>query len=222
MRSNSLTTIAVFVIMAQYFRIHPDNPQLRLVRQAVDIINSGGVIAYPTDTCYALGCKIGNKSALERIIKIRQLDKRHHFTIICRDLSDIATYAKVDNSDYRLLKTYLPGPYTFILKATSEVPRRLMHDKRKTIGLRVPAHPITQMLLEELSEPLMTTSLLLPGDEYPLTDPEDVRSDVGSQIDLVIDGGHGFMDATSVIDLVERTPEVIRVGLGDVSAFESP
>lgn len=205
--------------MSQFFRIHPDNPQLRLIHQATEIIKSGGVVAYPTDTCYALGCQMGNKNALDRIVQIRRLEKKHHFTIICRDLSELATYAKVENSVYRMLKAYLPGPYTFILKATGEVPRRLLHPKRKTIGLRVPDHEITQLLLAELHEPMMTTSLIMPGDEYPLTDPEDVRSFVGSQVDLVIDGGHGYMEATSVVDLVEGTPEILREGMGDVEGF---
>ena len=205
--------------MSQYFRIHTENPQLRLVRQSVEIIRSGGVVAYPTDTCYALGCQIGHKAALERIIQIRRLEKKHHFTIICRDLSELATYAKVENSVYRLLKSYLPGPYTFVLKATGEVPRRLLHPKRKTIGLRVPDHKITQLLLEELGEPMMTTSLILPGDEYPLTDPEDVKAYLGNQVELVIDGGHGFMEATSVVDMVESTPEIIREGMGSVEDF---
>lgn len=206
--------------MSQYFRIHPDNPQLRLIHQAIEIIKSGGVVAYPTDTCYALGCQMGNKNALDRIVQIRRLEKKHHFTIICRDLSELATYAKVENTAYRMLKAYLPGPYTFILKATGDVPRRLLHPKRKTIGLRVPDHEITQLLLAELGEPMMTTSLIMPNDEYPLTDPEDVRSYVGNQVDLVIDGGHGYMEPTSVIDLVEGTPEVLRVGMGDVEGFQ--
>lgn len=205
--------------MSQYFHIHPENPQHRLIKQAVEIVRKGGVIAYPTDTAYALGCQIGDKSALERIIRIRRLEPKHNFTIICRDLSEIATYARVDNSVYRFLKAHTPGPYTYILRATSEVPRRLLHPRRKTIGIRVPDHPIALALLEELGEPLMTTTLLLPGDEYPLTDPDDIRAYLNNQVELVINGGYGSVEPTSVVDLEEGVPEVLREGMGDTSQF---
>jgi len=200
--------------MSQYFYIHPDNPQTRLIKQAVDIVCAGGVIAYPTDSAYALGCHLGDKSALERIVRLRRLDERHNFTLICRDLSDIATYAKVDNQTYRLLKNHTPGPYTYILQATSEVPRRVLHPKRKTIGIRIPAHPICQALLAALGEPLLTTTLQLPGDEYPLNDPEDIRERIGKQLELIIDGGFGTLESTTVIDLSEGTPV-----LGDAAPF---
>jgi tRNA threonylcarbamoyl adenosine modification protein (Sua5/YciO/YrdC/YwlC family) len=205
--------------MSQYFYIHPDNPQTRLIKQAVDVVRAGGVIAYPTDSAYALGCHLGDKSALERIIRLRQLDERHNFTLICRDLSDIATYAKVDNQTYRLLKNHTPGPYTFILQATSEVPRRVLHPKRKTIGIRVPEHNICQALLEALGEPMLTTTLQLPGEDYPLNDPEDIRERVGKQLDLIIDGGFGTLESTTVVDLSEGSPVVVRQGLGDPAPF---
>jgi tRNA threonylcarbamoyl adenosine modification protein (Sua5/YciO/YrdC/YwlC family) len=205
--------------MSQYFRIHPDNPQPRLIKHAVEIIKKGGVVVYPTDSAYAIGCHIGDKTPLDRIIKIRQLDKKHSFSIICQDLSSIATYAKVGNSHYRLLKAYTPGPYTFILPATSEVPRRLMHPKRKTIGIRVPDNAITLALLEELGEPLMTATLLLPGDEYPLCDPEEIRDFLEQQVDLIIDGGYGMMEETTIVDMVADAPEVVREGFGDPSPF---
>jgi len=205
--------------MSQYFYIHPDNPQTRLIKQAVDIVCAGGVIAYPTDSAYALGCHLGDKSALERIVRLRRLDERHNFTLICRDLSDIATYAKVDNQTYRLLKNHTPGPYTYILQATSEVPRRVLHPKRKTIGIRIPAHPICQALLAALGEPLLTTTLQLPGDEYPLNDPEDIRERIGKQLELIIDGGFGTLESTTVIDLSEGTPVLVRQGLGDAAPF---
>lgn len=204
--------------MAQYFYIHPDNPQSRLIRQAVEIIREGGVIAYPTDSAYALGCHIGDKAALERIARIRQLDDKHNYTLICRDLSEIATYAKVDNPVYRLLKAHTPGPYTYILTATSEVPRRILHPKRKTIGIRVPDHAICQALLAELGEPMLTTTLILPGDEYPMSDPESIRDRIGKLLDLIIDGGHASGEPTTVVDLTESV-QILRVGLGDPSAF---
>lgn len=206
--------------MSQYFYIHPDNPQTRLIKQAVDIICNGGVIAYPTDSAYALGCHLGDKAALERIIHLRRLDERHNFTLICRDLSDIATYAKVDNQTYRLLKNHTPGPYTFILQATSEVPRRVLHPKRKTIGIRIPAHPICQALLAALGEPLLTTTLQLPGEEFPLNDPENIRDRIGKQLDLIIDGGFGTLESTTVVDLSEGSPVLLRQGLGDPAPFQ--
>ncbi len=205
--------------MAQYFQIHPDNPQDRLIRQAVDIIRNGGIIAYPTDSAYALGCHTGDKTALDRIRQMRQLDKHHNFTLMCRDLSELSTFAKVDNQAFRLLKNHTPGPFTFILPGTSEVPRRLMHPKRKTIGLRVPDNRIALALLEVLGEPLMSSSLLLPGDDLPMSDPEDIRDRLEHQVELVIDGGNCGLEPTTVIDLTGPVPEVTRQGKGDASAF---
>ncbi len=201
--------------MSQYFRIHPDNPQLRLIRQAVAIIRDGGVIAYPTDSAYALGCHIGDKRALERIRQIRQLDDAHNFTLVCRDLSDLGTYARVDNSAYRLLKGYTPGAFTFILPASKEVPRRLVHPKRKTIGLRVPDNEICQMVLTELGEPLMSSTLILPGEVFPLTDPMEIRDLLEHQLDLVIDGGFCGMEPTTVVNLESPEPVITRQGRGE-------
>ena len=206
--------------MSQFYQIHPDNPQARLVRHAVDIIREGGVVVYPTDSAYALGCHIGDKSALDRIRRIRKLDAGHNFTLVCSDLSEIATYARVDNAAYRLLRHCTPGPYTFILRATSEVPRRLMHAKRKTVGLRVPENNIASALLADLGEPLMSVTLIMPGDEYPLTDPYDIRETLEHEVDLVIDGGYCGMEATTVVDLVDDTPLILRAGKGDTTPFE--
>lgn len=200
--------------MAQYFQIHPVNPQPRLIAQAVRIVRDGGVIAYPTDSSYALGCHIGDKAAMERIQRIRRVDDRHNLTLMCRDLSELAVYAKVDNTTYRLLKTYTPGPYTFILDATREVPRRLQNPRRRTIGLRVPGHPIALALLEELGEPLMSSSLILPGEELPLGDPEEIRDRLQHQVDAIIDGGHCGVEPTTVVDLVEGVPRLVRQGRG--------
>jgi tRNA threonylcarbamoyl adenosine modification protein (Sua5/YciO/YrdC/YwlC family) len=205
--------------MSQFFQIHPDNPQARLVRQAVDIIRQGGVVVYPTDSAYALGCHIGDKQALDRIRRIRKLDDRHNFTLVCRDLSEIATYSRVDNKVYRLLRACTPGPYTFILKATSEVPRRLLHPKRKTVGLRVPENAIASALLADLGEPLMSVTLIMPGDEYPLIDPYDIREVLEHEVDLVIDGGYCGMEATTVVDLADDTPLILRAGKGDIGPF---
>lgn len=205
--------------MAQFFQIHPENPQARLITQAVDIIRQGGIVVYPTDSAYALGCHIGDKMALDRIRLMRKLDKHHNFTLMCRDLSEIATYAKVDNQVFRLLKAHTPGPYTFILEATSEVPRRLMHPKRKTIGLRIPDNAIALALLAELNEPLMTSTLLLPGDELPLTDPYDIREMLEHQVELVIDGGFCGLEPTTVVDLTDTTAQLVRQGKGDFSVF---
>ena len=207
--------------MTQYFHIHPENPQPRLIKQAVHIIRQGGVIAYPTDSAYALGCHLGDKDALAKIVRIRQLDDKHHFTLLCRDLSEIATYAKVDNATYRLLKAHTPGAYTFILTGSSEVPRRLMHPKRKTIGLRVPDHAICQALLAELNEPLLTATLQLPDESEPLFDPDDILERLGKQLDLVINGGFGTLMPTTVIDLSQETgAQIIREGAGDATAFK--
>lgn len=207
--------------MSQFFSIHPDNPQQRLIHQAADIIRRGGVVVYPTDSGYALGCHLGDKGAMERIRRIRQLDKHHNFTLVCRDLSELGRYARVDNTVFRLLKNHTPGPYTFILKATSEVPKRLLHPRRKTIGLRVPDNRIALALLEQLDEPMMSVTLMLPGDDMPMTDPYDIRQTLEHELDLVIDGGFCGLEPTSVIDLVEETPEIVRRGLGDVSHFET-
>ncbi len=206
--------------MAQMLYIHPDNPQGRLIEQAVAIIRAGGVLVYPTDSAYAIGCHLGDKAALDRIRQIRQLDKHHNFTLVCRDLSELAIYAKVNNQVFRRLKANTPGAYTFILEATSEVPRRLMHPKRKTIGLRVPANPIAQALLAALGEPLMSSTLIMPGAEYPLTDPDDIRDMLDRHVDLIVDGGYCGLEATTVIDLTNESPVVLRRGMGDVAAFD--
>ena len=206
--------------MSQFFAIHPETPQTRLIQQAVGIIQRGGLVVYPTDSAYALGCQLGDKKAMERIRRIRSLTEDHNFTLVCRDLSELGTYARVDNTAYRLLRHATPGPYTFVLEATRDVPRRLVQPKRKTIGLRVPDHPIPQALLAELDEPLISATLALPEDEYPLTDPYDIRDRLEHEVDLVIDGGFCGLEATSVVDLTEATPRILRVGVGDVSDFE--
>lgn len=206
--------------MSQYFQIHPETPQQRLIHQSVEILKKGGVIAYPTDSAYALGCRLDDKQAMDRIRQIRNLDERHHFTLVCRDLSEIGVYARVNNTAFRLLKAHTPGPYTFILAATREVPRRLLHPKRKTIGLRVPDNNIAQALVAGMGEPLASTTLQLPGDDLPLADAEEIRERLERQVDLVIDGGHGPVEPTTVVDFVEEVPEVVRHGAGDPSAFE--
>jgi len=206
--------------VSQFYQIHPENPQSRLIRSAADIIREGGVVVYPTDSAYALGCHIGDKNALDRIRRIRRLDARHNFTLVCSDLSEIATYAKVDNSAYRLLRHCTPGPYTFILRATSEVPRRLMHPKRKTVGLRVPENRIAAALLADLGEPLMSVTLIMPDDDLPLIDPYDIRQSLEHEVDLVIDGGYCGMEATTVVDLADDLPIVLRAGKGDLAPFE--
>jgi tRNA threonylcarbamoyl adenosine modification protein (Sua5/YciO/YrdC/YwlC family) len=205
--------------MSLYLEIHPENPQPRLVVQAAEVLRQGGVAVYPTDSAYALGCRLGDKAAVERIRRIRQLDSKHNFTLVCRDLSEIATYAKVDNQAYRMLKSLTPGPYTFLLRATHEVPRRLQHPKRKTIGIRVPDHPIAQALLEELGEPIMSTTLILPGAELPETEAEDIRDRLDRQVEVIIDGGHCGVEPTTVVDLSEGVPELIRAGKGSVEAI---
>ncbi len=206
--------------MAQYFHIHPDNPQQRLIHQTVEIIRRGGLVIYPTDSSYALGCQIGNKGAMDRIRRIRRLDDKHNFTLVCRDLSEIATYARVDNQHYRLLKSLTPGPYTFIHKATKQVPRRLQNVKRKTIGIRVPDNAIVQHLLDELGEPLMSSTLILPGEELPMTDPDEMRDILDHEVDVIIDGGHCGLEATTVLIMEQEQPFVARKGKGDASLFE--
>ncbi|WP_328188317.1 L-threonylcarbamoyladenylate synthase [Marinobacter sp. OP 3.4] len=205
--------------MSQFFQIHPETPQKRLINQAVDILRKGGVIVYPTDSGYAIGCCLEDKQAADRIKRIRKLDDKHNFTLVCRDLSDVGIYAKVDNTQYRLLKNFTPGPYTFILDATSEVPRRLLHPKRRTIGLRVPDNAIVQALLGELGEPIMSSTLILPGEEEVMTDPYDIRDVLEHELDLIIDGGFCGMEPTTVVNMTGEVPEVTRVGKGDPEPF---
>ena len=205
--------------MSQFFTLHPTHPEIRLIKRAVDIVRKGGLIAYPTDSCYALGCHIGDKDAMERIRRIRGVDERHHFTLVCRDLSDIGTFAKVNNAQYRLLKAHTPGTYTFILDATRELPRRLAHPKRATVGVRVPEHPVTHALLTELNEPLLSSTLMLPGDEDPLNDAEAIRARLEHEVDLILDGGACGIEPTTVIDLSEAEPILIRKGKGDIAGF---
>lgn len=201
--------------MSQFFSVHPTHPQQRLLKQAADIVSRGGLVVYPTDTTYALGCHIGDKNALDRVRQIRRLDKHHDLTLVCRDLSELGTYARVDNAAYRILKRLTPGPYTFLLPATREVPRRMVHPKKKTIGLRVPDNPIALGLLEALGEPMMTTTMRLPDDELPLLDPEEIRERLEHAVDLVIDGGFGGVESTTVVDLTVAGGEVIRAGAGE-------
>ncbi|SFZ78904.1 L-threonylcarbamoyladenylate synthase [Chitinimonas taiwanensis] len=205
--------------MAHYLAIHPDNPQPRIIKQAVDIIRKGGVIVYPTESCFALGCHLGDKDALERIRRIRQVDDKHHFTLVCRDLSELATYAKVDNRQYRYLKSAMPGAYTVILQATREVPRRVAHAKRATIGLRVPNNVVAQALLEELGEPLLSSTLLLPGEEWPPTDGWEISERLEHEVDAVLDAGLCGTAVTTVIDLTDADPVLIRPGAGDLAVF---
>ncbi len=205
--------------MAFLISIHPVNPQPRLIRQAVAAIRDGSVVVYPTDSTYALGCLIGDKEAMERIRRIRNADKHHNFTLVCRDLSEIAKYARVDNSQYRTLRAFTPGPYTFLLEATREVPKRLQNPKRRTIGIRVPDNAIVRLLLAELGEPIMSSSLLLPGETESMTDPPEIKQRLDHLVDLVIDGGAGGLEPSSVVDLSSGVPVVVRSGKGDVSAF---
>ncbi len=207
--------------MSQFFEIHPDNPQLRLIGQAAGIVRGGGVIVYPTDSSYALGCHVGDKQAMERISRIRRTDAKHNFTLVCRDLSDISTYARVDNTTYRTLKSLTPGPYTFIMKATNEVPRRLQNPKRKTIGIRIPDNAICQALLETLGEPLMSSTLILPGNVLPETDAYDIRDQLEKQVDLIIDGGNCGFEPTSVLVFDEDGGiDIARRGRGDLQFLE--
>ena len=203
--------------MSQYLSIHPVNPQLRLIKRAVEMIKQGALIVYPTDSCYAFGCHIGDKDALERIRRIRELDDKHNFTLVCRDLSELGNYAFVDNATFRLLRTYTPGPYTFILRASKEVPRRMQVAKRKTIGLRIPDHPVALSLLEELGEPLMSSTLILPGDDTIMTDPEEMRERLGNKVDLIIDGGNCGYEATTVVNMDDSNYEIVRQGKGEIN-----
>jgi tRNA threonylcarbamoyl adenosine modification protein (Sua5/YciO/YrdC/YwlC family) len=205
--------------MAQYFVVHPTHPQQRLIEQAAEIVRHGGLVVYPTDSCYALGCRVGDKEAIERMRAVRQVDAGHHFTLVCRDLSEIARYARVDNRAYRLLKTATPGSFTFILRATREVPRRLQNPRRKTIGLRIPDHPVAQALLVELREPLLSSTLILPGDALPLNEPGEIRSRLEHQVDLVMDAGSCGIETTTVVDLTREDPELLRLGKGDPALF---
>ncbi|MEP7371638.1 MAG: L-threonylcarbamoyladenylate synthase [Nitrosospira sp.] len=205
--------------MAQFFSIHPANPQLRLIRQAAAIVRAGGVLAYPTDSCYALGGQLGDKAVMTRIRAIRQVDEHHHFTLMCRDLAEISHYAKVDNRQYRLLKASTPGSYTFIFQATREVPRRLQHPKRNTIGLRIPDHSVVQALLAELNEPLLSSTLMLPGDEFPLNDAGEIRDRLEHHVELVLDGGACGLEMSTVIDLTGDEPKLTRQGKGSLAPF---
>lgn len=205
--------------MAQFFTIYPQNPNIRLIRQAVEILRDGGIVVYPTDSCYALGCHLGDKTAITRIRQIRQLDDQHHLTLMCRDLSEISHYARVDNNKFRLLKANTPGSYTFILEATKEVPKRLQHPKRSSIGIRVPDHPVALALLEELGEPMLSSTLILPDQDFPLTDAEYIREILEKQVDAVIDGGAVGLEFTTVLDLTGDEPVLLRQGKGDVAPF---
>ncbi|MFY9261926.1 MAG: L-threonylcarbamoyladenylate synthase [Gallionella sp.] len=205
--------------MAQFFTIYPQNPNSRLIRQAVEILRDGGIVVYPTDSCYALGCHLGDKTAITRIRQIRQLDEQHHLTLMCRDLSEISHYARVDNHKFRLLKAHTPGSYTFILEATKEVPKRLQHPKRSTIGIRIPDHPVALALLEELGEPMLSSTLILPDEDFPLTDAEYIREVLEKQVDAVIDGGAVGLEFTTVLDLTGDEPLLLRQGKGDVQGF---
>lgn len=205
--------------VAKLIEIHPEDPQPRRVKAVVEIIRNGGLIAYPTDSSYAFGCHIGDKKAIDRIHRIRKTDKKHNFTLVCADLTEISVYARVDNWAYRLLKSMTPGPYTFVLPATREVPKRLQNPKRRTIGLRVPDHVLVHAILEELGEPIMSSTLSLPGDDRPLTDPQDIEERIGHQIEAIIDSGPTGIEPTTVLDLSKDSVEILRVGKGDVSQF---
>ena len=205
--------------MAQYFAMHVRNPQPRLIAKAVEIVRDGGLMVYPTDSCYALGCQIGDKTAMERIRRIRQVDERHHLTLVCRDLSELGQYAVVDNSQYRMLRAATPGSYTFILKATREVPKRLLNPKRNTIGLRVPDHPVVNALLEEMHEPILSSTLILPGDGLPLNDGEEIRERLGQDVDVILDGGSCGIEMTTVVDLTSEMPSIVRQGRGSTAPF---
>lgn len=206
--------------MSQFFQIHPDNPQPRLIKQACEMLRRGSLIVYPTDSGYALGCSLGDKNAMDRIRRIRQLDQDHNFTLVCRDLSELSLYAKVNNAVFRLIKAHTPGPYTFILPATKEVPKRLQHAKRKTIGLRIPTNNIALALLAELDEPLMSSTLILPDESLPMTEADEIVEAIGKQVELVIDGGACGAEPTTVIEFIDDIPEIVREGMGDITPFE--
>ena len=206
--------------MSKVLSIHPENPQYRLIKEVVDLLENGGIIAYPTDSGYALGCALGNKNAMDQIINIRKLRKHHHFTLMMKDLSHIGEYAKLNNSGFRLLKKILPGAYTFILPATKEVPRRLQHPKRKTIGLRIPDNKIALALLEELDEPIMSSTFIMPGEDLPMSDVDDIVERVGMHVALIIDGGYSGSEPTTVVEFIDDIPEIMRSGLGDLTPFE--
>jgi tRNA threonylcarbamoyl adenosine modification protein (Sua5/YciO/YrdC/YwlC family) len=206
--------------MSEFYHIHPENPQVRLIYKTVKILQSGGVIAYPTDSGYALGCLLGYKAALERIIHIRQLDKSHHFTLICRNLSQVAVYARFDTPVFRLIKTVTPGPYTFILEGRKDVLRRIVSPKRKTVGFRIPAHSIVEALLNEFEEPILSSTLILPGEVYPMNDPEQIHDTLYKQLDVVIDGGFCGLEPTTVVDLTDSVPNILRIGKGDPNPFQ--
>ena len=205
--------------MAQYIAVHPEDPQPRLIRRAVEIVGDGGLMVYPTDSCYALGCHLGDKGAMERIRRIRQVDERHHFTLVCRDLSELGQYAIVDNIQYRSLKKSTPGSYTFILKATREVPKRLLNPKRNTIGVRVPDHNVVRALLEEMGEPILSSTLILPGDERPLNDMDEIRDQLQNDVEVILDGGSCGVDMTTVVDLTGDRPVIVRQGKGSIAVF---
>ncbi|MFI5711010.1 L-threonylcarbamoyladenylate synthase [Kribbella sp. NPDC051620] len=206
--------------MARYFDVHPENPQKRSIGQVVDLIRNDGLVAYPTDSCFALGCQLGNKDGLDRIRTIRQLDDRHHFTLVCQDFAQLGQFVHISNAVFRSIKAATPGSYTFILPATKEVPRRLLHPKKKTVGVRIPDHVVTQALLEELGEPLLSSTLLLPDQEEPMTQGWEIKELLDHQIDAVIDSGDCGTEPTTVVDFSEDTPEVVRVGAGDPTPFE--
>ena len=206
--------------MSQFFHIHPETPQQRLLKQAAQIIHQGGVVIFPTDSGYALGCHVGDKNAMERILQIRQVSGEHHFTLMCRDLSELSVYAKVENTAFRLIKNNTPGAYTFILRGTKEVPKRLLNEKKKTIGLRIPEHKIALALLEELAEPLLTTSLILPGNDFAESDPEEMRNRLEKQVDIILHGGVIGEAPTTVVDLSDDKPEILREGRGDPAPFQ--
>lgn len=206
--------------MAERLELHPTTPQVRHLRLAADCLRDGGVIAYPTDSCYALGCAIGAKEAMERIQRIRQTGKRHFFTVICRDLSEISRFARVENWQYRLLKAFTPGPYTFVLRATREVPRRLLEPRRRTVGIRLPDHPVVRALLAELAEPLMSTTLQLPGDEVPLTDGREIEARIGHAVELILDAGNCGLEPSTIVDLSGDAPVLLRAGKGDPRPFQ--
>jgi tRNA threonylcarbamoyl adenosine modification protein (Sua5/YciO/YrdC/YwlC family) len=219
MRTGRIAGLDSIPDMTQTLVVHAVNPQRRLIRRAVEVLQAGKLIVYPTDSCYALGCRIGEKQAMERLRRIRQLDPAHHLTLVCRDLSEIAQYARVDNTRYRLLRAATPGSYTFILRATREVPKRLLHPKRKTIGLRVPGHAVARALLEELHEPILSSTLILPGDEHPLSNADEVQERLGREVDLILDAGSCGLEMTTVVDLTGDAPVVVREGKGSIALF---